>query len=284
MKIFIPERARASDIGGGFSFTRNFINCIGGQVEFENKIEKCDIYFLPGPTLADKEEVECAKGMGKKIVLRVDNMPRNSRNRNTGSSRLLKFAEMADVIIYQSHWAKAFLMPFLKKDGEVILNGVDNKLFNPNGKEIMRQGNPQCLYVRSSRDETKRWEKAWYDFQILFFKNPKAHLWIVGKFNPENIEYNFDLFGGAEKRYHFWGVVDDRVQLAEIYRSADILFCPFANEACSNTVNEAMASGLKVLYENDGGAIPEQIRRGVITLEEMCNNYLSVFKKCLEKN
>ena len=118
MKIFIPEKAKAG-LGGGWTFTRNFINCMRGQVEFESRIEKCDIYFLPGPTLAEKEEVECAKGMGKKIVLRVDNMPRNSRNRNTGASKLLKFATMADVVIYQSHWAKDFLQPFLKREGEV---------------------------------------------------------------------------------------------------------------------------------------------------------------------
>lgn len=282
MKVFIPEKAKEG-LGGGWTFTRNFINCTKKSIEFVSNLKQADIYFITGPTIAEKEEVELAQYLGKKIVLRVDNLPRNSRNRNTGASKLLKFASMADLIIYQSQWAKSFLKPFLGKDGEVIMNGVDTNIFKKEGRKIERQGTPQCLYIRSSRDETKRWEKAWYEFQMLYFKNPKVHLWIAGKFGPENLEYNFDLFGGAEDRFHFWGMVENREQLAELYRSADILLCPFSNEACSNTINEAMACGIEIVYEQDGGAIPEQIKRGVITLEEMGKEYLRVFESLCKK-
>jgi len=189
------------------------------------------------------------------------------------------YSQMSDALVYQSQWAKNFLMPFTKRDGEVILNGVNTKIFKPEGEMRVPDGVPQYLYVRINRDETKRWEKAWYDFQVAYFREPKSHLWIVGKFSPENIEYNFDLFGGAEKRYKFFGVIDNPIEMAKLYRGTSILLCPYSNDACSNVVSEALACNLKIKYEQDGGGIPEQIKTGVITLEEMSKKYLEVFTK-----
>lgn len=280
MKVFLPKRAKDGVVGGGWSFTSNLIRYLSPKIDFSDSFSKSDIYFIPGPTLAVRDEVKAAKDIGKKIVLRIDNIPRNSRNRNTGTGRLYDFAQMADLVIYQSEWAKSFIRPFIKKDGPVILNGVDTKVFNESGKKIEKNGSPQYLYVRSSRDETKRWEAAWYYFQKEYFKNNKAHLWIVGKFSSENLNYNFDLFGGAEKRYKFFGMISDREEMAKIYRSVDKIILPYANEACSNTLLEAMSCGTEIIYnENEGGSIKEQINAGVITVEEMCNNYYKVFKE-----
>src|SRR6185436_3568428 len=274
MKIFIPEKARKG-VGGGWTFTRNIMKALAGQVQFVGKLEDCDIYFITGPTLAEKEEVKMAKQLGKKIVLRVDNAPRNARNRNTGVTRLYDYAQMADLIIYQSKWAKEFLQPFIKKDGEVILNGVDTSIFKPEGAKVPQQGEVQYLYIRSSRDEIKRWETAWYHFQKWFFENPKIHLWIAGKFSTDNDKYAFDFFGGAEKAYTHIGFLENPHEIAELMRSADFLLCPFSFEACSNTVAEAMACGLKIIYDTrDGGGIPEQVEAGVISVEIMAENYL----------
>jgi len=281
MKIYIPQRARQG-IGGGWRFTENIQKALKDKVVFVNRLKDCDIYFIPSSTLAERKEVEEAKRLGKKIVLRIDNIPRNSRNRNTGTSRLYDFAQMADEVIYQSEWSREFIMPFIKKWGEVILNGVDTTIFKPDGKFIDKQGNPQYLYVRYSSDETKRWELAWYWFQKEYFKNPDAHLWIVGRFSVELRRYHFDLFGGAEKRYKYFGLIENPFELAKIYRSADVLLCPYSNEACSNVVAEALACGLKIKYQpNDSGGIPEQIKVGPIPLEEMGEKYLKIFKKVL---
>jgi hypothetical protein len=283
ISIYIPPKALGGDIGGGWSFTDNFIKGLRDEVDFASKIEDCDIYFIPGPTLAEKEEVEKAKVLGKKIVVRVDNIPRNSRNRNTGVSRLLKYCQMADKVVYQSQWAKDWIMPFTKIDGDIIINGVDLNTFKPEGERVRKDGKPQYLYVRSSRDETKNWEGAWYTFQNLFFKNPDAYLWIVGKFSEENLEYNFDLFGGAEKRYRFWGLVDKN-ELAVIYRSADLLFLPFRCDACSNTLIEALVSNCQVIFEESGAnreiyELFNKLGREYFGLTRMCGQYLEIFQK-----
>lgn len=283
MKIYIPQKA-IDGFGGGWTFSRNLKKTLARKVNFMSRWQDADIYFIPGPTLVERNEVIEAKNAGKKIVFRIDNVPRNSRNRNTGTSKLYDFAQLADVVVYQSQWAKNFIQPFIKKDGEVILNGADTDIFKPDGEKIPKDGNPQYLYVRSSRDETKRWEKAWFEFQNIFYQNPEAHLWIVGRFSPENLEYNFDFFGGAEKRYAYLGVMDDPLDMAKIYRSADILLLPYFADACSNVCIEARQSGLDIKYDEVWGGGTFEIMtadKKDLTIEVMANKYLKVFEECL---
>jgi len=146
MKIYLPKRARDGDMGGGWQFSRNIQQALADQVEFVDDPSICDIFFISGPTLATRDEGRLAKAAGKKIVLRVDNIPRNSRNRNTGTSRLYDFAQIADAIIYQSNWARDFIIPFIKRDGPVILNGADQSIFK---KE--NTGQSLCFTTMSSR-------------------------------------------------------------------------------------------------------------------------------------
>lgn len=243
--------------GGGWTFLNNFAR------HFEHDTDS-DVFFIAGPTLASHDEVEEAKRRGKKIVLRIDNAVRDSRNRGTGMSRMKSFAEQADLVIYQSEWCKRFLYPFTKKDGVVILNGVDTDKFKP--------GNPEAdtyLYVRSSRDEGKQWVMAWYWFIEL--NNPEAKINIVGKFSPENMEWGFDFFNG--ERYAFWGEQRD---MAEIYRQNKYFLYTYTNDACSNTLLEARASGCEIVdvyNQLSTGGAPEIMACEDISLTRMFSQY-----------
>ena len=168
MKIHIPNY-EPNRIGGGWTATKYL---------YEG-LECCDykeakVYFITGPTMVKHEEVAKAKADGKKIVLRLDNHLLNSRNRNTGMSRMKAYCEVADLIIYQSQWAKDYLMPFTKRDGVVILNGVDTKLFKP-GNKIKGS----CLYIRSSRINEKGWEMARYWYTANSIKQGLTGLTII---------------------------------------------------------------------------------------------------------
>jgi len=282
MKIYISQKARENTCGGGWTFTKNFIKALKDKIEFVDKLEECDILFIPGPTLEERKTLETAKSLGKKIVFRIDNLPRNSKNRNTGTSRLYDFSQLADVIVYQSEWARKTIMPFVKKDGVVILNGADDSIFKKNGNVIKKNGSPQYLYIRSSRDELKRWEKAWYDFMEIYFQNPGVHLWIAGNFSSENVEYNFDLYGGAERRYKYWGMIEDRGFLATLFRSADTLLLPYYHDCCSNIAIEARQCGIKIVYdEQEGGGTKEIMKADIeeLTLRGIGEKYLLVFQK-----
>lgn len=260
----------------------NFTKALTGKVEFVETLEACDVCFIPGPTMASKELIERARDLEKRIVLRIDNAVKDSRNRGCGMSRMKKFAHLADKIIFQSHWARDYLSDFLEKTGPVIHNGCDTDIFFEEGEQLEKNGKRIYLYTRFNRDETKNWHEAWYEFQKISKQHPSSELWIVGQFSPENLEYNFDFFNGEQFKY--LGVVTDPYEMAKIYRSADYLIYPYFNDACSNTLIEARCSGTKILMTPSGatGGSPEILNKIVpddFTLEKMGSKYLKVFSE-----
>lgn len=213
--------------GGGWSFVRNFTQ------HFTHDPDS-DIFFIPGATMASHNEVDEAKRNGKKVVLRVDNAVRNSRNRGTGMSRMKAFAEKADLVVYQSKWARDFLYPFIKKDGVVILNGVDQEKFN---KPEVPPAENTYLYARSSRDEGKQWIMAWY-----WFVNNPGTLEIVGRFSNENLEWKFDFYN-QEKIFY----TGEHKDMSEVYKRNKYFLYTYLNDACSNTLLEALSTGSKII-------------------------------------
>lgn len=247
-------------IGGGWTAARYLYEGLEAV-----SYEEADTVLITGPTMASHSDVEKAKSDGKKIVLRVDNAVRNSRNRGTGMTRLKAFCDVADLVIYQSEWAKKFLYPFTKKDGVVILNGVNTKLYYPSS----HTKDDTYLYVRSSRDEGKQWVMAWY-----WFVNNPGYLRIVGKFSSENLDYNFDFYNN--ERFLFLG---EQPNLASFYRDSKYFLYTYLNDACSNTLLEAIASGceIKDVYGmlQTGGA-PEIMTCKDISVERMITEYKEV--------
>lgn len=251
---FEPDRR-----GGGWTQARYLYDGLQGV-----SYDEADIFLITGPTMVSHGEVERAKQDGKKIVLRIDNAVRDSRNRGTGMSRLKAFCEQADIVIYQSEWAKNFLMPFTKKDGAVILNGVDEDRYNPRNRTNSTVDT--YLYARSSRDEGKQWIMAWY-----WFANKQGVLEIAGKFSGENLEYGFDFFNNEQ--YVFVG---EQPNLVDSYKRNKYFLYTFLNDACSNTLLEALASGCEIVdvygMLKTGGA-PEIMACQDISIERMINQY-----------
>lgn len=282
MKLYI---ARSDDNrqGGGWSFIANAKKALADHLA---SYEDCEIYLIPSPSMVTKEEVDQAQADGKKIVLRVDNIVRNSRNRNTGMSRMKRFAEQADLVIYQSEFARELLLPFIGVDGEVILNSCDTEIFHPNGRS--EDTTARYIYSRVNRDETKQWEMARLLFQLESAKRGgDALLNIVGQYSVELTEYNFDFYMG--ERYHHWGTITDPDTMATLYRNSDYLIYSFWNDACSNTLIEALCCGCTVVSPNDmaetGGA-PEILHHfdehggaEYFGLERMGRDYLEAMEK-----
>lgn len=281
MRIFVPNESKQT-VGGGWSFLRNFEKYASRKgieiVSSSYKYQDGDVLFVSGATMVPKEIVYAARDAGMKIVLRVDNAPRNSRNRNTGTSRLKAFAELADVVVYQSSWARVYLEPFLGKSGPVIINGADPDIFNTYGSRRPKEGSPQFLYARSSRDETKRWEEAWYEFSMAHRQWPDSHLWIIGEFSGELRAGNFDFFMG--EKYDYAGQVEDPRDMAEYLRSTDWLLLPFYNDACSNTLIEARMCGVEKIHYSSTGGTPEIMEMPLpeLSADVMVDKYLQVFR------
>ncbi len=226
--------------------------------------------------MIDKHEVRQAKADGKKIVLRIDNAVRNSRNRNTGMTRMYDFAQIADLVIYQSQWAKDYLMPFIKKDGVVILNSCDLGIYHPPSTEHIDY-ETNYLYSRFNRDETKNWEVARYWFSRNH--TPSAKLYIVGNFSEELRAGNFDFYNGEQ--FSYLGSLPEQ-EMADLYRNCKKFIYTYYNDACSNTLIEALCSGMQIVgdkyYRNTGGAIEireawRQNKREYFGLDRMKSEY-----------
>lgn len=262
MRIHIA-RYEPNRLGGGWTFSNNFASHFG-----QSNYEDSDIYFIPSPSMVSRDEVSKAFDDDKKIVLRLDNAIRNSRNRNTGMTRMYDMAQMADLVIFQSEWAKRFLLPFLNRgpkkfdNSPVILNGVDTSTYKNDNKGA----DDSYLYVRSSRDEGKGWINAWY-----WFVNNPGSLEIVGKFSSDNLEYNFDFFNN--ERYRFMG---EQQNMADVYRRNKNFLYSYWFDACSNTLLEALASGCEIIDVHGAlktGGAPEIMACKDISLERMLGEY-----------
>jgi len=293
MKIFIANESKQS-LGGGWTFLRNFekygtrlgLEFIDVKISDElirdgygiESLMTDTICFISGATMVKRETIQKCKAVGMKIVLRVDNIPKNSRNRNTGTSRLFDYAQMADLVVYQSQWCKDYIGPWLKKDGPVIINGADHEIFNQEGMAQPKEGETQYLYAQYNRDEAKRWHEAWYDY-ILESRNHPSHLWIVGNFSPEQLEYNFDFFNG--ERFRYVGVLENPKDFAEFLRGTDEILLPYYNDACSNTMIEARLCGVKKIRHNGTGGNNEIMSCPLeeLTAQRMAEKYMLEFQK-----
>jgi len=231
-------------VGGGWTFANSFVSWFG-----QTNYNDADIYFITSASMVQREAVIEAKKDGKKIVLRVDNAIRNSRNRNTGMTRLYDFSKMADLVIYQSAWARDFIMEFTGVDGEVILNGCDLGKFKPTTKH-----KNSYLYSRFNRDESKNWYWAWYYFARTYASNKDSKLFITGQFSDELREYNFDFYNN--ENYSYLGVLNSN-SMADLLGTTENFIYTYMNDACSNSLIEALCSGCNIVggdYWKTGGA------------------------------
>lgn len=284
MKISLPEYDQSA-IGGGWSFIANFKKAMGDMV---SGYDESDIFFIPSASMTSHDEVERAKRDGKKIVLRCDNIIRNSRNRNTGMSRMKAFSDAADTVVFQSFFAEDLLNPYLAaENNEVVYNAVDQSIFNTNGR--VETDGKRYLYAKHSSDETKNWEMARVAFQIISAEFMDAHLNLVGRFDANVEQYNFDFYNN--EHYKYWGYITDPAAMAAIYKQSDMFIYTYFNDACSNTVIEALCCGVNIfdpylmgetggtseilhMWQDHGGA-------EYFTLDRMRNDYLEVFNGIL---
>lgn len=287
MNIYIANDSKQS-IGGGWTFIDNLTK--GLQYEKDTRLtslEEADIVLFPSTSMISKETFQKVKSLNKKLIVRLDNVPRNSRNRNTGTSRLKQYSQEADGVIWQCEWAKWYLGSFIqnKKLETIIYNGIDQDIFNTDGR--VTHNTPTYIYSRFNRDENKRWEEAWYRYQIIQRNVPNAQLYIVGNFSNEQIEYNFDFF--RSERIKYFGIVSSKQEMANILKQADYYLATYSLECFPNTYLEAISCGIELLNPDRSGGVRELVELfkdkgvGYFNLHRMTEEYVSFFEKVLNE-
>lgn len=280
MKIHIPNYTKTS-IGGGWTFLRNLTKGLGNEIEIVDNWKDCDIYFVFGITTIDKGELyEALKT--KKFVLRVDNIPRKSRNkRQSPVDRLAEFGKLASAVVYQGEWCKRYAGFFIENDNEVIINnGVDTDIFNTLNRH---SDNKTYLYIDYNDNPNKRFDEALYWFDMAWRRDNKKHLIIAGnapKIYLEHSEYNWDLPVPAKVEYA--GILNTPEEVASVMKQCDYILYPAFCDAYPNTLLEAIACGCTPLALNKEGGSIEVAQNGVKTIQEMSKEYLELFNRLLD--
>lgn len=259
MKIFIPYKVR--DTGGSSAFAKKFKKGLqenGHEVFFDFQ-KDYDVLFVI---------VQCsplyllhAKIHKKKIIHRLDGVYYWSVARwrypllNLAPKLIHKF--FSDFTVYQSKYSKYCAEKFLgkRKDKKytTIYNGVDTKLFSPEGEKINFKDNPdQKLFITVSKfrreDQIMPIIKALKVYAKEYDNNFK--LLVIGDFSNKKVASIPPRFKGFTQ-IKFLGKIKNE-DLPKFERSADVFLFSHLNPPCPNIIIEAMACGLPICGVSDG--------------------------------
>jgi L-malate glycosyltransferase len=143
---------------------------------------------------------------------------------------------------------------------EIIYNGIDIEEFKPVIRSLASDGKVKLLCV-SRLTERKGINYLIDAFKIISEEHNNIFLNIIGEGDAKD-----ELVKQAENlsirdKINFAGRIKHD-QLPKIYERADIFVLPSLNEGMSNTILEAIASGLPVVATDTGGT-QELIKDGV---------------------
>jgi glycosyltransferase involved in cell wall biosynthesis len=134
-------------------------------------------------------------------------------------------------------------MKRLVKDisAEVIYNGVDTKLFNPDLPTPHKKGTPQLLFVSGLR-KYKKTKILIESMPSILEKFPDAHLQIVGEGEDYTVLENIIKEKKLNNRIELIGKIDHD-ELIFYYSSCDLYISASTFEVCPVPTLEAMACG-----------------------------------------
>lgn len=277
MRILCPGLEREKSAGGGSTFLNNLSKALPQFGHQCFAIGDYDVLLIAGASLCEREVLESAKRDGKPIVLRVDNILEDRKNKGKGMTKMREYADAADLIIYQSEWARKFLMPVIGKDGVVVHNGVDTSIFYPDKDAENKKIEDEHVFIYSkySRGEGKHFEVVQQWWREHSLHRPQDTLLLVGTFADEYFQsaHPFEFHNG--EKFLYLGVAKTQEQMADWFRLADCAVLPYFSDACSNTIIEAQACGLYVLYDHSGGT-PEIVTQGEQLVMDINNNHESL--------
>ena len=252
--------ARAGDIGGPLVKVKRL------KAHFpEHPFGFNLVYHLSGAPYLPGAALELLKRRGIALVANQNGVFYPAWYRGDWRARNAEMAaayHLADHVLWQSEFCRAAAERFLgPRDGvgEVLYNAVDTGHYTP--AETARRGDGFSFLLTGKIDSHMfyRIEASLRGLAAARAQGLDARLTLAGWISPEAVARCQDLAGELH--------ITDAVSLTgpygqqdapALYRAADAYLMLKHNDPCPNTVIEAMACGLPVLYSATGG-VPELV-------------------------
>jgi len=287
LKIYFTYKTKDGPFGGANRFNTNLRKVISDSPDHQevSDIAEADIVYAtqlsrgPGSTESMKisdlrysyDELVNKIPHGSKLVVRAVNLlshafdqssllnvlnPKSLLNRmrfKKFDNEVIDLINVADGVIYQSEYQKSFFeMAGAKNQNfRVIHNGAGiDFLKECVEKEIKSKIN--ILSVGATDRKTKR-----HDLLVEISKNPMVDVSYVGNW-PKNLK------AGKVKLKGYL----NRSDLLKLYSQFHFYYHPAIKDPCPNSIFEAIASGLPVLYNPAPGSSAEIVKNAGFPLRE----------------
>ena len=253
LKVNIFLKLKDGPWGGGNQFFKaiknNLIKTKG--VEFTENTDKADVII--GVTHHNiKEIIKYKKRYPEKFfIYRLGDVYEYHRGNRWKimDKIIITLANKADWVIFQSKWSKkeALKRGFKNKNNTIIPNASDPKYFNTSHKATINNSSKINLIATSwSKNKNKGFE---------FYK-----------FLDDNLDFNkfkMTFIGNSPINFKNIECIDPLPsnEIATQFKKHHIFISPTKNEACSNSIIEALSCGLPVIAL-DSGSNPEIVRQG----------------------
>ena len=261
----------AVNIGGPFSFQQRFIAGLkkrGMEVCRDLKDLPYDAVLVTGGT-RHVADLQHARSRGIRIVQRLDGINWLHRRRRTGWRHFLRAEygnfiqsyirrRLSSHIVYQSEFARSWWEARYGSTGvpcRVIYNGVDLKVYSPQGSRDLPAGRKRLLVVEGSMGGgyEQGLEQSIRLAEELAHEHP-VELMIVGCVASP---IQKDIQANCRIPIQWAGLVKAE-QIPRLERSAHLLYSADIHPACPNAVIESLACGLPVVAFNTG-SLPELV-------------------------
>ena len=271
MKIYIAYPILEQPYGGANQFLRALKNKFVENNVYTKEPSQSDVILFNGHHEVNLVHHLKNKFPNKKFVHRTDglqklyNKPDDKRQDITFEVNRL----FADATIFQTQWALDKHIEYGMKItslNEVILNSVNDKIFNQIEK---KQKNNKVKLVCTSWSTNKNKGFETYKFLDENLDFNKYSFDFVG--NDPGIKYNnINMLGPHSTK-----------EVASFLRNSDIFITSTKHDCCSNSLLEALFSGLPCVALNSGGNT-EIVKKGGIlynstneiieSIEQVSNN------------
>jgi glycosyltransferase involved in cell wall biosynthesis len=257
MKIHIHYKFTDGPYGGGNQFLKALRSELLKRGAYASDIDGADICLFNGSPFDSYSHIEKMHDVFIRnpyilYIIRVDGPTVSARGSGLFYDKLIKKINniYCDGIVFQSAWSRKQnqrITGIASVNEAVILNAADPDIFNPIGKEKF-DANRKIRLIATSWSNNER--KGFPVYEYL-------------DNNMNWSKYAMMFVGNCPMRYHNIKCLQpiSSTALADILRQNDIYLTASRNDACPNSLLEAMACGLPAIAFNHGGH-PEMIGQG----------------------